>query len=658
MTMTVFTPKKEGGSSDPGDFRPLTICSVILREFNKIISRRLINCHTYDERQTAYLPIDGVCINVCLLTAIIAEAKRERKELHIAILDLIKAFNSVYHSALIEAIQEVGCPAGFVNYITNMYNNVETELQFEGESELVRILAGVYQGDPLSGPLFTIAYEKALKSLNDEVGFDLSDQRFNASAYSDDGMLFAMTVIGLQGNLDRFSHTLSQIGLKINPNKSKTISFVPSGRDKKTKIVSNKKFKVGGEDIATLSITDFWKHLGIVFDSSGPEITKVSLDEQLIKLSKAPLKPQQRIHMLKTFIIPKHQHRLVLSRTTAAGLIKMDLTIRRYVRTWLHLPKDVPVAYIHAPVKAGGLGIPCLKQWIPLMRFTRLKKAEQIGGSRVAAILSCNTYRSIIHSATQALAMLNCGNSPTLQGYHAYWKEMLVGKVDGKDLAMSNNHSSSTAMNSTKMNEISGEDYVHYNQIRTNSVPTRKRVARGRPDRLTTCRAGCRQEETLQHVIQQCVRTHGGRIKRHDRVRDILCEELKKKSYMVEKEVHVRTSQGLLKPDIVIKKGNKAIVIDVQVVQCTGLETSHRMKISKYRDDPELNELIKAKYKVQEVTFDACTLSYKGIWSKNCIDSLKKLKISNHCLFMIVTSVLRGSWLNWRWFNSTTTVMR
>lgn len=233
-----------------------------------------------------------------------------------------------------------------------MYSNVTTEMQFEGFSELARILAGVYQGDPLSGPLFTIAYERALKALNNEVGFDLADVRINASAYSDDGLLLAMTVIGLQHNLEKFGETLAKIGLKINLRKSKTISFVPSGRDKKMKVVSSKQFTVGGEQIETLKITDFWKYLGVVYHSSGPEVGKVDLEDELMKLTKGPLKPQQRIQLLKSIIISKYQHRLVLSRTTAVGLNKMDLTIRRYVRRWLHLPNDVPVAYMYAPVKA------------------------------------------------------------------------------------------------------------------------------------------------------------------------------------------------------------------------------------------------------------------------------------------------------------------
>lgn len=654
---TVFTPKVEGGSLDPGDFRPLSICSVILREFNKILSRRIVSCYAYDERQTAYLPIDGVCVNVSMLTAIIAEAKRLRKELHIAILDLIKAFNSVYHSALLDSITDAGCPSGFVNYISNMYNDVTTEMQFEGLSEAANILAGVYQGDPLSGPLFTIAYEKALKALNDEVGFDISNVRVNASAYSDDGLLLAMTVIGLQHNLNKFGDTLAKIGLKINPRKSKTISFVPSGRDKKMKIVSNKRFTIDGERIDTLTISDFWKYLGVVYQSSGPEVVNVNLDVELMKLTKAPLKPQQRVQLLKTCVLSKYQQRLVLSRTTATGLKKMDLKVRNYVRRWLHLPHDVPVAYIHAPVKAGGLGIPCLKQWIPLMRFSRLMNVKRTGGERIAAVLNCELYASIIHSARKALAVLGGGDEPTLLDYHAYWRKALYSMVDGVDLKSAHNHSSITSFNSTRMNDISGEDYIHYNQIRTNSIPTRKRTARGRPNKPTTCRAGCRQVETLQHVIQGCVRTRPVVIRRHDRVVDTMFDEFKTKGYVAEKEVHIRFNGELFKPDLIIMKNNVLTVIDVQVVQCGKLEMDYRMKVSKYRDIPELSDEMKRIYGAQEVHFEACTISYKGIWSKNSIEALQKLKVSSFCLFRIVTSVLRGTWLCWRWFNNSPAVV-
>src|SRR5262249_33204308 len=42
VSRTVFIPKKEGGSSEPGDYRPLTVGSVVLRGFNKILAERLV----------------------------------------------------------------------------------------------------------------------------------------------------------------------------------------------------------------------------------------------------------------------------------------------------------------------------------------------------------------------------------------------------------------------------------------------------------------------------------------------------------------------------------------------------------------------------------------------------------------------------------------
>ncbi len=95
--------------------------------------------------------------------------------------------------------------------------------------------------------------------------------------------------------------------------------------------------------------------------------------------------------------------------------------------------------------------------------------------------------------------------------------------------------------------------------------------------------------------------------------------------------------------------------VDTQVVQCGKLESDYRM--SKYRDATELEDVIKARYGVQEVEYEACTISYKGIWSKSSVERLQRLRIGKFCLFKVVTSVLRGSWLNWKRFNNVTHVV-
>lgn len=86
------------------------------------------------------------------------------------------------------------------------------------------------------------------------------------------------------------------------------------------------------------------------------------------------------------------------------------------------------------------------------------------------------------------------------------------------------------------------------------------------------------------------------------------------------RKVYLRTSRELYKPDIIMLKYDVAYVVDVQIVKCGDLENDHIAKEQKYSEDVELKDLIKAKYGAAEVEFRACTISYKGIWSKKCGD--------------------------------------
>lgn len=654
LSRTVFIPKVEGGSTDPADLRPLTVCSVVLRGFNKILADRMIKLHCFDKRQFAYLPMDGVGACVFQLSGLLAHAQEQRMEFHAAGLDIRKAFPSLEHREIIISQMRAGCPRGFVNYLRNMYTDVKTLMQFEGHSQMTKINRGVFQGDPLSGPIFTMALEGMLKALDSNVCVEVLGARVNAGAYADDTNLYAGTRKGLQRNIDKYSETGLVKGQEINAKKSWTLSLVPSGKEKKMKVVTGKPFNSGGVLMKELTIEDLWRYLGVKFGSKGPEKANVNLEDDLKKLTKAPLKPQQRVHMLKAYVISRHQQRLVLSRTSAKTLAKMDKQICRYVREWLRLPNDVPVAYLHAPVKSGGLGIPCLQLWVPLMRMNRLKKAIDDGSEIMMALSECTLFKSILYRCSQSLSKLGGSDANSLT-YYTYWKEQLLSKVDGKDLEHASVHRSATSWNSVGMNRVSGEDYIHYQQIRSNSLPTRVRTARGRPAKDTSCRGSCRKTETIHHVIQECHRTHGVRVARHDRVVGALGEDLVGKYDEVHHKQEFRVGGGKQKPDLILIDDDTAHIVDVQVVKGSGLNASHEKKVGKYQN-AEFERQVKERYGVSKVEHHACTLSFKGIWSPQSVADMKRLRVSEYCLFKIVTSTLRGTWLAWRCFNSVTHV--
>lgn len=652
---TILLPKNDSGSDDPGQFRPITIGSIILRHFHKILAKRFTNLYKFDTRQKGFLPVDGICQNIAILTALLDEAKHAKREIHLIITDVAKAFDSYEHTAIYKDLMSRNFPLPFVKYMKSTYSSASTLIQYENLEEMSPINKGVLQGDPLSAPIFNVGMESGLKQLSDDIGFDVGSLRINASAYADDNYLVSGTVVGGQRNLDAYVNGLSKAGLTVNAKKSAALSVVPSGKQKKMKVVTQPTFRVGQEYIPQISVTQMWKYLGVSFE--GPELTNDYDDSSFYKMleqtTKAPLKPQQRIKLLKSVLIPRMTHRLTLGKSRSSTLKKLDVHSRSFVRRWLHLPKDVCTAFFHAPTSVGGLGIPCLQQFIPLCKYARFNKLAASSDPRIAEFGNSRIVRKMINCCQRALNML--GPTPNKAKYQKYWAEKLYLANDGKDLIGSDTHKSSTEWVSVNRKHFSGRDYIQNTWVKINALPTKVRLSRGRPDKDTTCRAGCSSTETAYHVIQECFRSHGGRLLRHNRVVDLLAGDLSKR-YVVDLEPKLVINSRLLKPDIIAVLNDSAYVLDPQIVNGSALDYSARTKVKKYRDIPDFDETIKAKYKVASVVHLSCTITYKGVWAKRSIKDMKSLGLLDKTLHYIVTSVLKGSYLNFVRFQQTTAV--
>ena len=75
--------------------------------------------------------------------------------MHLAFLDVRKAFDSVSHDSLMIASRRAGIPPPLLKYIENFYTRSTTRLKVGGKlSEPIRVTQGVKQWDPLSGILF------------------------------------------------------------------------------------------------------------------------------------------------------------------------------------------------------------------------------------------------------------------------------------------------------------------------------------------------------------------------------------------------------------------------------------------------------------------------------------------------------------------------
>lgn len=652
-SVTTLIPKKSNAHL-PSDFRPITVSSVLLRTLHKILATRMARLIQLDQRQRAFRPTDGCSDNVFLLDLILRNHHRLHKPLFVASLDVAKAFDSVSHDTISETLEAMGIPPPMRSYIMDMYQRSTTVLSCNAwTSGSIKPTCGVKQGDPMSPIIFNMIMDRMLKKLPTDIGTRIGDTTINAAAFADDLLLFASTPVGLQKLLDQATEFLRKCGLKVNTSKCMTVSLRNVPHEKKTVVDRDTVFLCEGKALPALQRSDQWNYLGIPFTPEGR--IKVDLSRKLLsaleKLSKAPLKPQQRLFGLRTMIIPGLFHQAVLGNINISVFRKCDRLVRCRVRQWLNLPSDVPNAYVHANVKDGGLGIASLRWSAPLQRLQRLEKLPL--SDTMASCAPGLFLKSEIKRCNNRL--LDNGLSiSTSSALRKRWSQILYSKVDGVGLKESAKVPQQHIWVQDGTRFLSGHDYLQACKMRINALPTKSRTARGRPkDRQ--CRAGCYRAETLNHVIQQCHRTHGGRIKRHDAIVSYVCRSLEVKGYEVSVEPRLQTSVGLRKPDIVAKLGMTAVVIDAQIVNDQiDLDVAHSRKVNYYS---EIEDDIKRKYNVRSVLCTSTTLSWRGLWSQASAEDMTSLGIvRKNQLKILSTRAIIGGLACFHIFNKSTQV--
>jgi hypothetical protein len=114
---------------------------------------------------------------------------------HIAVLDIAKAFDLVSHDAIYQALRMKGRPDAYVSYIKKVYEDAHRVLQLRGKtSPPVHTGRGTRQRDPQSTLNFNIVLVIALSKLNPAIGFKLSApdeplRTINRFGYADDMIL-------------------------------------------------------------------------------------------------------------------------------------------------------------------------------------------------------------------------------------------------------------------------------------------------------------------------------------------------------------------------------------------------------------------------------------------------------------------------------------
>jgi hypothetical protein len=195
--MITLVPKK-GNPTLVANWRPITLQNTDY----KLITRSLAN------RITAVLPTlittdQSYCVpkktihaNLHLIRDSTEYANQKDIPLAIMSLDQASAFDQVEHQYIFHVLNKYGFCTTFIRKIKTIYNNAQGLIKLNGSLiKSFQFQRGVRQGDPLSGPLFTLTIEPFLIMCNEnlrEHGPPLpsDDNSLVTSAYTDDITVF------------------------------------------------------------------------------------------------------------------------------------------------------------------------------------------------------------------------------------------------------------------------------------------------------------------------------------------------------------------------------------------------------------------------------------------------------------------------------------
>ena len=645
---TILIPKG-GDEADVNNWRPITISSIFLRILHRIISARLANLPLHSH-QRGFVKGDGVFLNTLTMNTLIKDRRQKRKPYSIISLDLRKAFDTVSHHSIRRALERFSVDPRLIRYIMESYNGSFTKVHSGSQStDPIEIRRGVKQGDPLSPLLFNLVVDELICKLEERSqGLTVSEHlSISVLGYADDLVLFADSRKEGQRLLSIAENFFRQRGLSLNVAKCAALCVQVVPAKKTLYTVSRPLFYADGEFVKQLSPDEFFKYLGRHVTTLGYARPFVGeLQAQLQRIRSAPLKPAQKLSILKGYLLPRLLHLLQSPRITLGLLKSTDKLVRKTVRLILHLPRTSTDSFIHAPSREGGLGVISMRAHIPMIMRRRIANLTATADLSTAAVLvlpDCDQLWTRLCRWTDGQ-----GDNP--RAIARDWSQRLQQSYSGNGLHQGNCNGYSGNWVDSPPKYWSGADYVNAVLLKGNALPTRGIPSN--PPHERKCRAGCDRTESLSHVLQGCPMTHYPRIRRHDRTVTSLRKAAEQKGWVVLCEKRIRTSDGTLRiPDLLFFKGSRIVVCDVSVnwEGPNPLSVAYQAKVD-YYSNPLFLQALQRMYPDKSICVTALVIGARGTWFSGNQKISDILGLSKSTITALICGVINGSVLIHREF--------
>lgn len=218
---------KKGDKNNINNYRPISLMSNIYKIFAKVILQRITR--TLDENQpreqagfrSGYSTLDHIIV----VKQIFEKSKEFNTPFYCCFIDYSKAFDSINHNDIWQALIHQGVEPKYIRIIKNIYKNSTAKIKLERDGTEINIERGVRQGDPLSPKLFSAVLEQVFRNINwENCGLTINGETLSHLRFADDIILFAPSIEQLQDMVHKLQKESIKVGLTVNTEKTKAMT--------------------------------------------------------------------------------------------------------------------------------------------------------------------------------------------------------------------------------------------------------------------------------------------------------------------------------------------------------------------------------------------------------------------------------------------------
>ena len=340
----VFFIHKKGSTSDPNNFRSISIQNPFLKLFSSLLCQRLLkfSCsqNILPTFQFGFRPNRSTVGAATLLYEVVKHRFSEHKNTYACFVDFSKAFDSVDRTLLLVKLQTLGIPSSFCRMYATLLNNSKSVIR-SGSTLSAPFSSdkGVPQGDPSSPLLFNLFVSDLPDSLA-HTPPSLNNTEIPYIQYADDLVLLADSPDDLQIAIDSLNLYCQENHLKINSEKTKCLIFHKGRLPKLSFLLQNSELEIVSE-FKYLGFTftpqlSFSKHISTITKKAHSRIGSLFF---ALPLKHLPL--SLALKVFGCYILPLYRYGLPLwlENCSKASIDSVDATFTMFLKRYLGVPK-------------------------------------------------------------------------------------------------------------------------------------------------------------------------------------------------------------------------------------------------------------------------------------------------------------------------------